>query len=275
MNESNEIIFRALCKETSVVLKTLIEMLSQISSVENKNLDSASKSIKQLYLKITKDGLEMFSDSMKVVTSIIKISTNFFLEYNYEDEDSLCIGISLDILKSSFKNIHKNDIISITIDKDKYNNFPDKIIFTVNNIKGFSIKFNTIQNICNETNNSYKSLIEVSSQRLSNLYKEIGGIKKKVFLNFQNSGILRLQSSTVDICENWVDFKLTTNEEDYINSLPDIILKSEYFKIISKMTTFSEIISLNINEKGNIIFKSIIKNNLGQVSIKISNTYKN
>lgn len=274
MSESNEIIFKALCKETSVVLKTLIEMLSQISSVENKNLDNTTKSIKQLYLKITKDGLEMFSDSMKVVTSIIKIYKNFFLEYDYKDEESLCIGISLDILKSSFKNIHKNDIISININKDKYNNFPDKIIFTINNIKGFSIKFNTIQNICNDINNSYTSLIEVSSQRLSNLYKEIGGIKKKVFLNFENPGILRLQSSTVNISENWVDFKLTNNKEEYINSLPEIILKSEYFKIVSKMTTFSDIISLSTNEKGNIIFKSLIKNNLGKVSIKISNICK-
>lgn len=268
----NEIIFKALCKETSVVLKTLIEMLSQISAVEN--IESTSKTIKQLFLKISKEGLEIFSDSMKVVTSVININKTFFLEYEFNDDESLCIGISLDILKSSFKNIHKNDIISIIIEKYQYNNFPDKIIFTVNNIKGFSMKFNTIQNICNDTNFiNYHNILDVSSQRLSNLYKEIGGIKKKVFLNFKNKELLRLQSSNIDISENWVDFNLKT-ESDIIKNLPEIILKSEYFKIISKLSTFSDIISINVNLKGNLLFKTNIKNNTGDVSIKILNLKK-
>lgn len=243
-------IFSAICKNNCIFLKTLIEITSQISSV---NTEKIKKTIKQLFIKINNSEIELFSDSSKTVTSMFIIKKKFFVDYLFEESSPLCIGISLDILKKNFKNIHRSDKIKITIDQDEYNNFPNTIYFTLNDTKGFSIKFNIVQNIETNTYEDYKTIVKLPSYRLVNLCREIGGIKKIVKLQF-NNGILRMSSSTVDIAENWVEFKMVENTEE----LKDLFLKSEYFKLISKISTFSETIYCLINPQGDLLFKTNI-----------------
>lgn len=242
-------IFNAVCKNNCIFLKTLIEITSQISSVDER----VKKTIKQLFLKIGKEDIELFSDSSKIVTSMFLIKKKFFQSYSYEDDEPLCIGISLDILKKNFKNIHRSDTIKIIINQEEYNNFPTTIYFILNENKGFSIKFNIVQNIETNVYPDYNQIIKLPSYRLVNLCREIGGIKKNVKLMFKN-GVLRMSSSTVDIAENWVEFKMLEDNSD----LKDLTLKSEYFKIISKISTFSENISCLINSKGDLLFKTNI-----------------
>lgn len=234
--------------KNTVLFKTIIELISSISSTEQGN----KKQVKQLCMKISKDGFEIFTDSQKIISSNIILNTNYFDKYFYSDEDEiLCIGISLDIIKSSFKYIHRTDTLCIAIKKDENIMFPNTIFFTLNNSKGFSIKFNVVQNIEQNSHENYVQAIEIPAKRLSNLYREMGGIKKRVFIESKN-GQLLMFSTTVDISENWVSFPLIDNKQQQ-NNISDISIKSEYFKIVSKMSLLDTNVKMYIDNNKNIL----------------------
>lgn len=249
----SSLIFKASCENNTIILKTLIEMMSQISCVDN--LEESKKEIKQISLKIEKDHLELFSDTNKVVTSSAIILKNFFKEFNFEEEMPLCIGISFDVLKNSFKNISRNDNFVIEIKREEYTNFPSKIEFTFNNTKGFILKFNLVQNIETSSYEDYHPILTMESSKYCNLYKEIGGSKKIVNFAVEGSKI-RFTSSMVDIAENWVEFNINNAQ----NICTESTLKSEHFKITSKISQFDNYMTLLIDNKANILLKSNIVN---------------
>lgn len=262
-----EIIFYALCENlSSNYLKTLIEMFSQVSSVENK--DGVKNSIKQICLKISKERFEIFSDTTKVVTSFAILTKDFFSEYDYKDSDVLCIGLSMDIFKSCFKYVRKNDSIIISIKKDSYDNFPNIIHFTLNKNKGFSIKFTIIQNIDNSFQNDLKLVTFIPSPQMNNLFKELGGSKKNVKIELTSKQI-KLSSTMIDIAENWVILPVETNEFN-----KEMFIRSEYLKISSKISSFNKRIKMMINDEEDITFSTEISlgcKNLGEIYINIVN----
>lgn len=245
-------IFNAECKKTTMFVKTLIELMSNISIVEN--IQDDNKYVKQLYLKITKEGMELFSNTQKIITSCAILNQEFFSEYSYKDEP-LCVGISLDILKTCFKNIRKSDVLKMSIMDDEYKNFPDTISFVFNDTKGFSVKFNIVQNIDNIYFENYKYIADIPSNRLTNLHKEIGGIKKNVKISIQNNR-LTMTSTMVDIAENWVSFPT----RDVISDKLEMNMKSEYFKTVSKISYFNTFVNFQVNNTNDILLKSDIVN---------------
>lgn len=279
------LVFKAICSKNTFILKTLIEMMSQISSVES--VEGNNNSIKQLSLKVTKHHIELYSDTKKVVTASATLEKIFFSEYYFNDESALCIGISLDLLKSCFKNINRNDVLSISILKEEYNEFPSIISFTFNENKGFDVKFNLVQNIENNNYDDYFEILSLESHRFANLYKEVGGIKKRVKLLLTEDK-LQLTSSMIDIATNWVFFNRSdantrctnprsgsdetpvhsvhgsseTNASDTRSSIkfPEAFLRSEYFKITSKISTLDHSLKFNLNSDTNILLTSNILN---------------
>lgn len=257
-------IFSATCTDNTILFKTIIELLSNISSVNFR--DGIKKStIKQLSLKITKEGIEINSDNLKSVFASTFLNKHFFSSFEYDDEP-ICIGISVDILKSCFKYVHRTDILKITINKDEYSTFPSTICFSLNDMKGFTVKFHIVQNFDNEHKTNTKTMISLPSSRFSNLYREIGGIKKMVKI-YTKDDHLYMSSTMVDIAENWVCFKLLDPSVKC-----NIEIKSEYFKIISKLSMFNSMINFNIED--NIVLSSEIKNPkseeiLGSITINL------
>lgn len=246
-------IFNAECKKTTMFVKTLIELMSNISIVEN--IQDDNKYVKQLYMKITKEGLEFFSNTQKIITCFVILNQEFFSEYSYKDEEPLCIGISLDILKTCFKNIRKFDVLKMSIMDDEYKNFPDTMSFIFNNTKGFSVKFNIVQNIDNIYFENYKDIAEIPSNRITNLHKEIGGKKKNVKISIQNK-LLTMTSTMVDIAENWVSFPTKSVISDKL----EMTIKSEYFKTVSKISYFNTLVNFLVNNTNDILLKSDIVN---------------
>lgn len=228
------------CLKNISLLKTIIETLTQISIVEPHSDDIDNRRVKQLYLKFNKKYLEIYTDLQKSVNSVIKIDECFFENYDYdfEDFDNLCIGLSLEILKKFFKNIGKNSDLNIFINYDTFGYFPDTINFQVNNM-GMDMKFNIIQNTENIKIDSFENpLIITSSKQFSSLYKEIGSLKKKIKLSIDEE-YLKLSCTTINISESWVQFKLIKNDDTII--LPNLEIKSEYLKVLSKLSTFDDI----------------------------------
>lgn len=271
-----ETIFEAECDKSTFFLKTIIELVSNLSYTDNISITN-EKEIKQICMKISKDRIEIFTDSMKVVSSKFLIYKNFFNTYKYFEEDSeLCIGISLDIIKSCFKYVHKNNKLHIKIEKDVYDNFPNIISFTLDNIKGFDIKFNIIQNIDNSFDcKDYINLTNIPSDRLTNLHKEIGGSKKQV--NYiLNKDKLKLSSTMLNISENWVEFLLSYEKQKY-DHINFPTTKAEYFKNITKLSAFNDSINISINQRGDLFMKTSIleskynKNELGIIYLFIVN----
>lgn len=264
---NSENILTAECKGNTIMLKTLIDMNSHISSAKNKDNDNV-KRIKQIFLKIDSKGIEMFSDMMKIMTAFVNLDKTFFTQYTYNDEEPLCIGISLDILKTCFKNIHRNDNLKFTISKSEYSIFPNTICFVVNDTKGFSIKFNIVQAMDNINYDDYKKLVNIPSNRFSNLYREIGGVKKQVKIT-QDDNFLKLSSTMIDIAENWVKFPMQdVSTEDF----EEITIKSEYFKIISKIAIFDKNVVFAVNKSKHLLFKTNIKtanNIIGSIFINV------
>lgn len=262
-----EVIFSALCENQSInYLKTLVEMFSQVSSVENKV--GVKNSIKQICLKISKERFEIFSDTTKVVTSCAILNKDFFSDYDYRDSEVLCIGMSMDIFKSCFKYVRKNDSIRISIKKDSYDNFPNTIEFTLNKTKGFSIKFTIIQNIDNSFKNDLKLVTFIPSLQMNNLFKELGGIKKNVKIELTPKQI-KLSSTMIDIAENWVILPVETTEFN-----KEMFIRSEYFKISSKISSFNKKIKMKMNEGEDITFATDIilgGKYLGEIYINIVN----
>lgn len=138
---------------------------------------------------------------------------------------------------------------------DEYKNFPDTISFVFNDTKGFSVKFNIVQNIDNICFENYKDIADIPSNRLTNLHKEIGGIKKNVKISIENK-LLTMTSTMVDIAENWVSFPT----KDVISNKLEMAVKSEYFKTVSKISYFNNIVNFQVNNTKDILLKSDIVN---------------
>lgn len=106
-----------------------------------------------------------------------KIYKNFFYKNIYKDDEEsdnkdddesyndLCIGISLDVLKSCLKYALRKDSISISIKTCEGSIFPNKINFKLNNNKSFDIKFNIAQNINSDTNHKMNLLTIIPSEK--------------------------------------------------------------------------------------------------------------
>lgn len=253
----SKLIFKATCSKNTFIFKTLIEMMSQISSVENK--DKKINTIKQLSMKISSDNIELYSDSKKVVTGFAILEHKFFSDYFFSYDCQLCIGISLDLLKSCFKNVNRNDVLIMKIYKEEYNVFPNLISFSFNETKGFDIKFNLIQNMDNNSYENYHEILTIESMRYANLYKEVGGVKKLVELSLSDE-TLKLTSSMIDIAKNWVIFKRSENKNNLKFTVPECSLKSEYLKITSKISTLDNNLKLSLDDQANILLSTHILN---------------
>lgn len=263
-----EVIFYAKCQRNTYFFKNLIEILSQNSPL----IESADKkSIKQACFKLTQEGLELYSDTKRYVTVSSIMLKSSFEEYNYKDTEPLCIGISMDILKNCFKYVHRNDEITMKISTGYYDNFPTTIDFLQNENKGFSIKFNIVQNFSYNNFDTYSHVLKLPSPTFTNLYKELGGIKKKVeiFAETNQSGdkIIKFSTNLVDIAVNWIVFPTTSNFEIPCRSS----VKSEFLKIASKIGNFSDYVDVFINKDGDILVQSKMVDNMGSVSINIIN----
>lgn len=263
-----ENVFLGKCKKYTVILKTLIEMMSQISPSDL--ITDDVKSIKQICLNISEKSIQFYSDSKKpVVSTFALIQKEMFDIYEFKEETSLCIGISLDILKTCFKYVRRNDELKIILIKSEYNTFPDKIKFTLNDTKGFIIKCNPVQNIDLDDFDDYTHLVKIQTSKFSNLYKEIGGVKKKVNIAVKNNSLV-MSSNMVDIAEKWINFPL--DKELIINQTT--IVRSEHFKVASKISTFDNCVNLCMDKNGNILLKTNIRKNeltLGHVNVCILN----
>lgn len=259
----NNTIFKCTCKNNTALFKYLIDIVSQVSSVES--IDTNKKSIRQVYFKISSSCLEICSDQSKIVYACIKIDKKFFQEYNFccdgsednednedIDENVLCIGISLDIIKSCFKYVHRTDVMEILIEKDEYSNFPDNIKFVMNKTKGFNIKLNIVQNIDSGGFEHFVPLVEIPSSRFSNIYKEVGGVKKQVKVAI-DKGLLKMSSNMVDIAENWVMFETQSAEAQ-----GEFIVKSGHFKIVSKLSVFDKKVKLSFHEPDILLQTNIV-----------------
>lgn len=269
-----EIIFFAKSKYASAILKTLVEIISQVSSTTDACLNSDSstdntvKHMKQACIKISKENIQIYSENTKNVFIRAVINKETFEEYNYSGQP-LTIGISMDILKTCFKNIHKLDELKIRIEKDSYSSFPNIISFILNDTKGFCIKFNIAQNIMMSDYTEYKDIINIPSSKFSNLYKEIGGVKKKVVLTLKD-GYLKLATNIVDIATNWVNI---STQSKFIPE-KETLVKSECFKTAARISTLDSCVKLLINLKGDLLFKSnIVRDNkiVGTVYFNINN----
>lgn len=266
------LIFKAMCSKNTFIFKTLIEMMSQISSVENK--DKKINTIKQLSMKISNDNIELYSDSKKLVTGFAVLEKKFFSDYFFSYDYQLCIGISLDLLKSCFKNVNRNDVLAMKIYKEEYNVFPNIISFSFNETKGFDIKFNLVQNMDNNSYENYREILTIESMRYANLYKEVGGVKKLVELSLSDE-TLKLTSSMIDIAKNWVIFKRAEDKKNLKFEITECSLKSEYLKITSKISTLDNYLKFSLDEKANILLTTNIlnlresKQNLGNMFINI------
>nr|UOX61094.1 MAG: hypothetical protein DiTV3a_F16ORF1 [Diabrotica toursvirus 3a] len=254
-----------------IIFKTLIDLISQISSVDYIE-ESTTKNVKRIFLKITKNSMEFFSEQKKVVVCNAIFTTDNFTTFEFKDEEPLCIGISLNILKNSFKNINRNDILNIAIPKKENLNFPDTIFFTVNNIKGFNIKFTIMQNMINNNYSSFTKIIEMPSKRLNNLCKEIGGTKKDVLVKSTDNNI-RFSSELFDIATIWVEFPFYQHTDINVNT----VMKSEYFRITSKISTVSNVVDFSLNDNGDILMSVMIVNskncNIGNIEIMLNRTF--
>lgn len=150
------------------------------------------------------------------------------------------------------------------------------INFKLNNNKGFDIKFNIVQNVDLDTDDTnIKLLTSIPSRRLSNLYKEICCVKKSIRMKTEN-GILKFSTTLIDVAETWTSFDL---DKDF-NQKIDITVKSEFFKLLSKLSIFNndtELLFDSVNKtvivRNTIIPKTLLKRSifpLGYVEIKIN-----
>lgn len=250
-----ENIFCAKSKKTTSFFKSIVDIVSQISMIESVG-QKKIKTIKQVCFMISNDEFKIYSDSVRLVNASATLTKNFFYEYEYNDEEPMCIGISLDILKTCFKHVHRNDDFTMSIKKDPYSVFPDTVDFSLNNTKGFSIKFNTVQNIESETGDGAMHIVDIPSNRFSVLYKEIGGIKKKVRVEVDKK-FVKFSSNMVDIAVNWVVFDKST---DFVPKASVVYTKSEYFKMISKLSVLDSKIRFLVNDKGEFSFEVNLEN---------------
>lgn len=249
--DGKERIFTAECEKSVIIIKTFIELMYHITTMDS----STTKVIKQIYFKITQDGLEIFSCNTEKIQGYFKLRKSFFNNYKLYQEEDLCIGISLDIIKTCFKNIARNDVMLMYIEKEEFVNFPNRINVVLNSVKGFSVKFNILQNILPESYDNFKDLCIISQKKNHNIFRELGGGKKIVHIETCN-GKIKLKSSLVDIAENWIMFDLI--EKDF--EMKNFSLKCEYFKLITKLGVFNNNnIIISYDKDNNILmFKSKI-----------------
>lgn len=219
---------------------------------------------------ISKEEFKIYSDSVRLVNASAVLDKKFFYEYEYNDDEPMCIGISLDILKTCFKHVHRNDDFTMSIKKDPLSVFPDTVDFSLNNTKGFSIKFNTVQNIESENGDGAVHILDIPSNRFSVLYKEIGGIKKKVCVEV-NKNLVKFSSNMVDIAVNWVTFEKST---EFVPANSVVYTKSEYFKMISKLSVLNSSVKFLVTENGEFSFKVKLENKneeIGNVVVTVIN----
>ncbi|CCA61382.1 hypothetical protein AV955_gp025 [Diadromus pulchellus ascovirus 4a] len=267
-------ILSSVCNVNTCFLKTLIDIMSQASSSDTLNPTPAI--IKQVVFKFSKEGIEVTSDHNRRVFASASIFNTFFCEYEYKEDFPICIGISLEILKSCFKHVHKQDTVKMTISKEEFATFPNVIDFIINENKGFSIKFNIVQNIECDEQTSFEKIVSVSSTRVSNIFKELGNIRQNVSMSLATDQI-KLSSNIINLAESWVSFPIPrrtkTNQID---------TKSEYFKFLSKMAVFDERCDIFMEtDTMNVVFETNIKNYresktkiFGRIRIGITNNVK-
>jgi hypothetical protein len=263
MENIEDIIFLATCKNSVTIIKTFVDIMYNISSMDS----SGQKLVKQIYIKITNDGLYFSSCNTENIKGNIFLSKDFFEKYELNQEGELCIGISLDIIKTCFKNILKNDSMEIMIKTEEFNNFPDRINVVLNQVKGFSIKFNIIQNTLFEKYDGFIEICEINVKSIPNIFRELGGSKKIVEVSTEDNK-LKLQSSLVDIAESWITFPLKNQVE-----LPKLLLRCEIFKLITKLGLLDENIIISYSfDKQCFLFScnnKIRHENFGNINIFI------
>lgn len=266
-----EILFKAVCTKNTIFIKNIIDTISQVLTSEILE-GGETNFLKQMMMRIDENGVEFYSDYKRRVSTVIKVNKDFFSEFIFNDVGALSIGISLDILKSCFKYINRNDEVKISIKKEELALFPNTIDFTINNNKGFNIKINIIQNMMDDENEKFIAMVDLASNRTSNIYKELGGSKKPVKLILSKES-LKLSTNMIDIAESWLSIPLSNPSEEEIERVTRI----ENFKITSKLSVFNDKCKLLIDpETLNLKFKSDIINiktsknkSLGEVTISI------
>jgi len=274
------IIFEAYLSNSAHVFKNLVELLAHVAPLRKTN------NIKQAFLKINKNGIYFFNDENCNVNIYIMLDAKYFCSYSFDFQDfeDLNIGISLDILKNFMKTIKKNEGICVRIFKKDIQIMPNEIEFAISSNnnrskRGFSIKFNIIQNrvLTTDTYDIEKRLVELGNIEFLNICKEMGGTKKDISVISHNKELI-FSCNQLDIGTNWLSFSQDCDSDDFTVTFP-----SDHIKTIVKMSTFSKKIDIyHLNKQliftsdleKNILSKSKHPDKMGFISISIGTIEK-
>jgi len=172
----NQILFEVFCKNRGLFFKNLFDLNLQISPLCDKN-----PCIRQACFKIRPAGMQIYTNIRHSIHVNAKIKKNFFEKF-ISDANELNVGVSLEYLKTAFKNAKKIDDVIIKIIGDS-NGIPDKIeIKIVKNQKNdvanqivlhFEIKVTLIQNELLEFNERITDPVSVTNEEYVNICRNI------------------------------------------------------------------------------------------------------
>lgn len=273
-------ILEAFLSSSANVFKNLIELLSQVAPI--KKNDNAKKSIKQAFFKISKDGICINIDPQNDILINVMLDADKFCSYKYSSEQQeLNIGITLDVIKDTFKNVKKSEGVAIRIVRNVDDIVPTEIGFTFssenNSSRGFVVKFNVVPNICVNAAIDGQELVQIKSTQFQGLCKDMGGSKRQVKVAINNNAVV-FSCNMVDIAVKWLSFPICDDKEDDEKFSFVHLFKSEYIKTISKLATFDDVIKMSCigsnsgEEDSFIIFRSNITR---CTSVKLKNLFSN
>jgi hypothetical protein len=270
--DDDEIVFEAYLGGSANIFKNLIELCSQVAPI--KKSDNSNKSIKQAFLKFTKNGIYINIDHQSDILINVALKAVRFGSYKYNFAlPELNIGITLDIIKDLFKNVKKSEGVALCIRKKIGQTMPHEIFFSISSVdhdtsRGFVVKFKIVQNISINAMLDGQDLVEMKSNQFLGLCKEMGGSKKRIKVIVNNNAVV-FSCNMVDIATRWLTFPIENRTENTYDGGAESTeynfeklcflnyFKSEHIKTITKLATFDDTIKMSCVDDS-IIFKSHI-----------------
>jgi hypothetical protein len=264
--------------KNALYFKNLFDMLSQMhpssSNVNNQNSSISSTLVRRAFFKIHNNGLQIYSnvesDSVWILATFERTAFDTF-NINFSKESEYCcelnLAVDLELIKSFFKNVKKNDFVIFRIFFDTLKEQYQLEVEIVKKNENIVLKnimiMNKVQSINLNTEIEIGHCLSCKNSEFATFFKNINHVNN-VDIYFSDNNCKFIFNNN-DISKTMI--VLGNNLEDDKYSYYETF-NAIHFKQINKISSFGSILNMYAMNKHPLMFVSKIEN-VGQINIWI------
>jgi hypothetical protein len=262
--------------KNALYFKNLFDMLSQMhptsSNVNNQNNTISSTLVRRAFFKIHNNGMQIYSnvesDSVWILATFDRHSFEQF-NLNFLNENEHCrelnLAVDLELIKSFFKNVKKNDFVFFRILFDALNEQFQLEVEIVKKNENIVLKnimvMNKVQSINLNSEVEIGHCLTCKNSEFSTFFKNINHVNN-VDIYFSDNNCKFIFNNN-DISKTMIVLgeNLQNDKYSYFETF-----NATYFKQINKISSFGTTLKMYAMNKHPLMFVSKIEN-VGQINI--------